>query len=599
MLKKTARTALGAAAIAAVLSILSIFSAAASSGKTGGADSRPPAPPRLAVVVSVDGLSWPRLAAYEPWFGGGFKRLLSEGRVERACRYRHINTETGPGHASLGTGAPPRVTGIVANRWFVSRPDGSLRSVYCTDQAVEDPVTKSVRVFPGPGNLRVPTMADRLKDRYPAARVVSISGKDRGAIFLAGKNRSHSVWWWDKETGRFTTSEAYDTGAPGAVEVAAAVTKWNRWRGGGFLPGRLGLLWRKLTSPFAEAPPDAPRPVPAAALAAYQVPAIGLGWDHDLSTSADGYFGGIYTSPVVDELVADLALAVLKDGDIGLGLRESPDVLFLSFSGQDTVSHNYGSESEENLDVLRRLDVQLGKILDLLDREYPEGRVVVALSADHGFLPIPEYGRKVDRRFRGGRIVDGSYPMVGALEKLNRNLSGELCLPEGSRPIWGAEGFSLKYNLPALRALRTAPGTCGPGGAPVTAADLDRVLPGVVRTLFAEEIADVLLVSGAAAWNPSLPYVEFARNDLDPSRSAEAFLIPRPNVLMHWDPSRGSGHGSHYDPETNVPLMFRGKGITAMRSDAPTTPYDLAPTVGRLFGIDLPDSVGRPIPLGR
>ena len=170
---------------------------------------------------------------------------------------------------------------------------------------------------------------------------------------------------------------------------------------------------------------------------------------------------------------------------------------------------------------------------------------------------------------------------------------------EGSRPIHGAEGWSLKYNHPALPLLRTAPGTCGPAGAAVTPTDLDRVLPRVVKSLFSEEIADVLLVSQKESWNGNLPYVEFALNDLDAVRSTEAFIVPRPNVLIHWDPGRGSGHGSHHDTETHVPLIFHGAGITAQRSDAPTTPYDLAPTIGRLLGVDLPDAVGRAIPLGR
>jgi len=43
------------------------------------------------------------------------------------------------------------------------------------------------------------------------ARVVSMSGKDRGAIFLAGKNPNHAVYWYDRETGRFVTSAAYQT----------------------------------------------------------------------------------------------------------------------------------------------------------------------------------------------------------------------------------------------------------------------------------------------------------------------------------------------------------------------------------------------------
>ncbi len=43
--------------------------------------------------------------SYRPWYVAGLKRLLDEGHVEANANYRHINTETGPGHASLGTGS--------------------------------------------------------------------------------------------------------------------------------------------------------------------------------------------------------------------------------------------------------------------------------------------------------------------------------------------------------------------------------------------------------------------------------------------------------------------------------------------------------------
>jgi hypothetical protein len=153
-----------------------------------------PAPPKpkLAVVISVDGLGWARLEGYRPLFTAGLKRLLDEGWVERGARYRHLNTETGPGHASLGTGAPPRVTGIVLNSWYAYGADGALQLIYCTDQ--KDPATG--RKVAGPGNLRVPTLGDRLVESVKGARVVSVSAKDRGAIFLAGKDPAHAVYWY-------------------------------------------------------------------------------------------------------------------------------------------------------------------------------------------------------------------------------------------------------------------------------------------------------------------------------------------------------------------------------------------------------------------
>src|SRR6202142_4056798 len=143
-----------------------------------------PAPaPKLAVVISVDGLGWGRLEGYRPLFVAGLKRVLDEGYVLREARYQHLNTETGPGPAALGTGAPPRVTGIVLNNWYESKADG-LTPVYCTDTPGTGvramPCVSSAALPPsaGPENLHVPTLGDRLAQSFRGARVVSVSAKD-------------------------------------------------------------------------------------------------------------------------------------------------------------------------------------------------------------------------------------------------------------------------------------------------------------------------------------------------------------------------------------------------------------------------------------
>ena len=178
--------------------------------------------------------------------------------------------------------------------------------------------------------------------------------------------------------------------------------------------------------------------------------------------------------------------------------------------------------------------------------------------------------------------------------RLNRALCQELCLPEDARPIYGTEGFDLKYNLPALPAMRTKGGVCGPEGRPVTREDVDRVLPIVVDRLFHEEVQEVLLTSKRDSWDPKDPAVSFVRNDYDPQRSGEAILVPRPNVLIHWDPGRGTGHGSQWENDTHVPLIFWGAPFAPSTIESPSTPYDLAPTLGKLVGVTLPDAVGTP-----
>jgi arylsulfatase A-like enzyme len=323
----------------------------------------------------------------------------------------------------------------------------------------------------------------------------------------------------------------------------------------------------------------------------FQLPTNGLGFPHDLRLSERGYFYGVYVSPIVDELTADLAIEFILDEPFRLGRSTAPDVLMVGFSAQDTVSHSYGNESEENLDTIRRLDVQVGRVLDALERALPKGSYVVALSADHGFAVIPEAERSRDRFFTGGRLVNTGRAMPSFYERLNRYLSQKLCLPRDSRPVYGGEGWNVSFNRLAF-PMRTVEGPCGPAERPVTLADLDAAFPEAVATLFGEEVERVLLVSQRDLWPTTHPATEFARNDFDPERSGDAFLVPRTGVLMHWDPARGSHHGSHHDYDTHVPLVFWGTPFRAGRRERESTPYDLAPTLAELLGITLPDATG-------
>lgn len=622
---------------------------------------------KLAVIVAVDGLSWPTLERYRPWLQGGLRRLLDEGQVETDAHYAHLNTETGPGHASLGTGAPPRVHGIVANRWYEPFPaGGALRRYYCTDQADTGRVPGKPALFykevardgrihvfanlaalerwqasgeigqgaitrtgegpagetivfdgedavylyhlrrgrelplplegtiPGPANLRVPTLGDRLVDASPASQVVALSGKDRAAIFLAGRNPKHFAYWFDKETGRFVTSAAYETEGLRTGAMRDAVARFNKASAGTQLVRRLGTIWTPLPLPS-----DAARlPQPERDIERFQSPDLGIGFDHDLALNPEGYFDAVYYSPMQDQLLGDFALAILGDPKLAIGRRGVTDLLAISFSANDTVSHEYGPDSEEHLDALRRVDIQIGRVLSALDafvKEQGPGSVVLALSADHGFAPIPEVVRRKTGIRHGGRITGNESEMTSAFpsfeERLNLALSAALCLAPGSEPVKGTEGWSIWYDHDVL-PLRSVEGSCGPAGREITAADIDRALPQVMASVFGHEIAKVLLVSERARWDRSDRAVQFALEDFDPVRSGDVFLIPRSNAIRVWDIARGSGHGSHHDHDTNVPLIFWGGPFRASVLSRPAAPYDLAPTLGAAVGVKVPDSTG-------
>src|SRR4029079_18463510 len=93
--------------------------------------------------------------------------------------------------------------------------------------------------------------------------------------------------------------------------------------------------------------------------------------------------------PFMDEVLAAFAL----DGVSALGLGKSgtTDLLSVSFSTTDFVGHGYGPDSREIHDQLLRLDRTLGRFLDSLDKLMGgPGRVIIAMTGDHGVTPYPE-----------------------------------------------------------------------------------------------------------------------------------------------------------------------------------------------------------------
>src|SRR5262249_17168823 len=205
---------------------------------------------------------------------------------------------------------------------------------------------------------------------------------------------------------------------------------------------------------------------------------------HDYRLNPAGYFAALYSSPVVDELLADLAIAMLEDARLRLGRGAAPDILALSFSAQDVVSHRYGVESEENLDVLRRLDVQLGRLLAAIDKA-SGGRALLAPSPDHGFATIPEGERARTPPLAGRRRVRGTRTLPTCGDRLTRLLLADLCLDARARPIYGGEGGNLIYDRAALPS-RTTEGACGPAGREVRREELDARLARLAPLFFAD-----------------------------------------------------------------------------------------------------------------
>jgi hypothetical protein len=87
------------------------------------------------------------------------------------------------------------------------------------------------------------------------------------------------------------------------------------------------------------------------------------------------------------------------------------------------------------------------------------------------------------------------------------------------------------------------------------------------------------------------------RHSFYPDRSPDLFVVFCEHCLVT-SSAHGTTHGSPYDYDRRVPLVFWGLGAGRGFVEREVPTVDIAPMVARLLGIEVPDDVdGRALPL--
>jgi len=496
-----------------------------------------PKHPALVVMVVVDQLRADLLERYDSLFTGGFRRLHDDGLRFTEATHDHAKTATCAGHAALGTGSFPSRSGIVANEWLERTPEG-WRSVYCFEDTLSHVLGFPAMEGRSPVNLLRDGLADWIQAADSGAIIVSASRKDRAAIGMAARARGH-VYWITENQGQFVTSNYYADAYPGWVE------RFNREE----MPRIFGdSVWEQTLPPEARAHsrPDT---------AEYEGDGEHTYFPHRFtaeigdSTSPGALNRWAYAQEPPDAALAAFGKVVVSE--LSLGQDDVTDFLALSFSQTDAIGHDYGPFSREQLENLVRLDKLLGELMDHLDETVGDGKWVMALTADHGALAIPEY-----------LVEQGEVGIRPTAEDLSR-----------LRGIFQAHQDREGDPLEVANAL---------------VAELEN-LPFV---------ADAFPVAEMASGPPADSFSVLFRNSYHPDRWQWGYRSQGSGVLFRFvealypDPApRGTGHGSPYYYDRHVPLIFYGTGVDEGVSETPVRSVDVAPTLARLAGVPVPTDV--------
>jgi hypothetical protein len=303
------------------------------------------------VIEALDSETLERLLPALPE-QGFIRRAMREGAHYPRAELPFAATYSAAAHATLYTGATPRVTGAVAD---------SLR----------DPEP--------PGPPRVRNVADTLREATAGTGKVLALALDPRTAWAGVGHRARGGWAHHVERGRYVPlGPAWDSphqssGVRGARDTHLDTSRYlDRWlpHDESYLGQFAGtdraegeLDWQGLGAAF----PRDPRRAPSPSLA-------------------------LHVTPRSTESL--LALAARRIQEDGLGQDDIPDLLTVSIGATGLAARLYGVHSWEYLDNLVAADLLLAELVDMLTGRWP---VAVLLTSDCGVADLPERHRDHQR----------------------------------------------------------------------------------------------------------------------------------------------------------------------------------------------------------
>ena len=507
---------------------------------------------KLVVYIVSDQLTPNLMIKYDSLFTGGFRWLKDNGVDYRSTFHNHGKTNTGNGHFALSTGVHPGKGGIISNDWY----DRDLKKAV---NVVED--TSSTN-FSGNDigrsykNIQSTSLADWLKDTYTNSKVVSVSGKDRGSILMAGSDPDLALWY-DKDGG-YTSSTFYLPALPLWVKDFNRKLNVRSYK---------DSIWSRLKNPdiytkYARPDDFAGEKIVSKKKGAKPTLPLAFG-----EMSESSLLSGFYEYPQGDRSLIDLAIKTIDR--FKMGEDSSPDILFLGLSATDGVGHHFGPNSVEQLDNYLRSDKNLKRLINYIQRKVGAGNTLYILTGDHGAMDLPEY--LLSKNISSGRISGEQRKKIYA--KIISQIDSKI----GSKKV-KQYGDAFYFDKDLTKDEKDI--------AVTIIKDLVLQIDGVERALTAKEIIEL----------PKSKINIRLKNMIHPTKSPNVFVLIKENWL--WKDDYGSSHGTHYDYDSHVPfIVSRFNNIPRVENKNLFT-VDIPVTIAKYLKLDYPNELdGNPIPL--
>jgi predicted AlkP superfamily pyrophosphatase or phosphodiesterase len=409
-----------------------------------------------------------------------------------------------------------------------------------------------------PRNLLTTTIADELRMQLNfKAKTIGVSLKDRGAVLPVGHTAT-VAYWFDASSSSWVTSTYY------LHELPQWLKKYNDLKRPDYF---LSSPWNLLLPPDRYTSSTADDNSYEGLFAGESKPVF----PHNLPQIRATDTEVIRKTPFGNTITMEVAVEAIKGEK--LGADSLTDFLSVSFSSTDYVGHMYGTMAMEVEDTYIRLDRDLATLLDYVDSAIGKKNVLVFLTSDHGAAHNPVYLK--DHKIPSGHLQ---------FNFINDTLQKALAAKYGQENFIAdaaSDGIYLNHRLIKQKGFALP--------------EVQQFCAGFLSGL--QVFAAVFTSEDLKGGNTLIGIGLFVQRGFYEARSPDISLVIHPGWIGY-STTTGTTHGSPYDYDTHVPLIFYGWNIKHGSSAAATDICDIAPTVSGILKISHPSgSMGTPIKL--
>lgn len=514
----------------------------------------PPDKPKFVIGIIVEQLRYSQLEnIWSVLPDNGLRRMVSEGTYYRNLSVDYLSTQAAPGYATISTGAFPSAHGITSDNWFHPLND---QMIYCVQDPGASPVGGSFETgLFSPANLLSSTFADELQmSTCGGSKVYGIGVKEMGAIITAG-HAADGSFWYDNRTGTWMSCNYY----------LKALPPWLMDMNAMLLPGQyLNQPWQPLMNPalYPGCQPDS---------SAFERGFNGQTWfpynlkelstkGKLLNTTRD--YSVLRETPFADDFTTDLALRLIDNEQ--LGQDDITDYLAITYSATDYIGHRFGPSSVEASDALVRLDRNIGRLLEMIDKSLGKKNVLVYFVSAHGVSEIPALLEK-------SRVPSGYFRLNQSLQLLRSYLNAVYGKGDWVKGFFDNQIFLNRSLIEDAKI------------------NLEDAQKKVARFMVQfSGIASAVPTSSFEMGDFSGGLLMKMNNNFSQQRSGDVMIALNPGWVEKSDDV--TGHGSPYEYDSHVPLIWYGWTASRASVTRSVSTRDIAVTLSVLCRIPLPNA---------